>query len=233
MRVERILILPGMDGTGKLLLEFMQALPGSTRREIANYLPDVVLSYDELAKLVRSMCDDSPAFAIVAESFSTPLAIRIAAENPANLKALVLCAGFASSPVRGVKRLLASVLAPLLMRGAPPESAIRRWLLGWDAAPSTVAATREAIASVTPAVLSARLRAVLACDVREDLRNVTAPMLYLQARQDRLVPARCLEEIRGIRPEVRVEIVDGPHFLLQREPQTTAKIVAEFLAGLP
>jgi pimeloyl-[acyl-carrier protein] methyl ester esterase len=233
MRVERILILPGMDGTGKLLLEFMHALPGPVRKEIPQYLTDVVLSYGELAKLVRSMCEDSPPFVLIAESFSTPLAIRIAAENPANLRGLILCAGFATSPVRGVKRRLASILAPLLMRAAMPEAAIRAWLLGWDAPLALVRTTREVIASVRPAVLAARLQAVLECDVRVGLQKVTVPMLYLQARHDRLVGPRCLEEIRSIRPEMQAVVVDGPHLLLQREPQKTGKIVTDFVASLP
>jgi hypothetical protein len=37
------LILPGMDGTGKLLHEFVHALPPPIRKEIPSYLPDVVL----------------------------------------------------------------------------------------------------------------------------------------------------------------------------------------------
>jgi len=34
---------------------------------------------------------------ILAESFSAPIAIRLAAEAPPNLKALVICAGFIES----------------------------------------------------------------------------------------------------------------------------------------
>jgi pimeloyl-[acyl-carrier protein] methyl ester esterase len=231
--VQRILILPGMDGTGKLLFDFMAALPDQMRREVSQYLTDVVLSYDQLANLVRSMCEDSVPFVLLAESFSTPLAIRIAAENPANLQGLILCAGFVRSPVRGVKCWLASMLAPALVSVPIPEAAIRSWLLGRDATSTLVSAAREAISSVKPAVLSARLRAVLACDVRPDLRKVKVPLLYLQARHDRLVSPRCLEEIRVIRPEIRVVVVDGPHFLLQREPGRTAKIVKDFLSSLP
>ena len=229
MPVEKILLLPGMDGTGELLLEFMGALPAQIRREIPHYPTDLVLSYDQLAKLVRSFCEDSPPFVLMAESFSTPLAIRIAAESPANLQGLILCAGFATSPVRGVKRRLASMLAPLLMRVAMPEAAVRSRLVGRDASTSLVTAARAAIASVRPAVMSARLRAVLACDVRSDLHKVAVPMLYLQARHDRMVGPRCLEEILSIRPEIRAVVVDGPHFLLQREPQQTAQIVTEFV----
>ncbi|HTW47945.1 MAG TPA: hypothetical protein VMD92_08350, partial [Acidobacteriaceae bacterium] len=64
-------------------------------------------------------------------------------------------------------------------------------------------------------------------------QRVAVPMLYLQARHDRLVPARCLGEIQRIRPEMRAVVVDGPHFLLQREPQQTAQVVTDFVANLP
>lgn len=125
------------------------------------------------------------------------------------------------------------MLAPLLMRAVMPEAAIRAWLVGRDATSTLVRNTREAIVSVQPAILTERLRAVLACDVRSDLRHVTVPMLYLQAQHDWLVRPRCLKEIRTIRPDVRDVVVDGPHFLLQREPQQTAQIVTEFLSSLP
>jgi pimeloyl-[acyl-carrier protein] methyl ester esterase len=232
MHIERMLILPGMDGTGKLLLDFMRALPAPICKEVPVYLPDVVLSYDQLAGMVRFMCEDSPPFALMAESFSTPIAIRIAAGNPPNLRGLFLCAGFASSPVRGMKRWLAATLAPVVMRFPVSEATVRSWLLGRDAPPGMLKTAREVIASVKPAVLSARLREVLACDIREDLHKVAVPMLYLQSRQDRLVPARCAEEIRAVRPEMRVVVIDGPHFLLQREPQRAALLVTDFLASL-
>jgi pimeloyl-[acyl-carrier protein] methyl ester esterase len=232
MTVESTLILPGMDGTAKLLLEFMHALPSHLHKKIPVYPEQVVLSYDRLAQIVQSMCEDSPPLVLIAESFSTPLAIRIAAESPTNLRGLILCAGFATSPVCGVGRWIASTLAPLLARIVLPETSIRSWLVGRDAPPTLIKTVRETIAFIDPAVLAARLRAVLACDVRSDLRRVAVPMLYMQAQGDRLVPTRCLAEIRGIRPEIRAVVVDGPHFLLQAKPKQAAGIVAEFLETL-
>lgn len=221
-----------MDGTGKLLLDFAAALPEEIRREIPNYPKDVILSYEQLANLVRSMCEESPPFVLMAESFSTPLAIRIAAENPPNLRALVLCAGFATSPVRGLKRRLASLLAAALTRLPLPEAVIRSWLVGRDAQSALVNTVRETIASVSPSVLSSRLQAVFACDVRPDLSKIRVPILYLKARHDRLIDQHCLEEIRAILPGLDTEVVDGPHFLLQREPERCARIVSEFLTKL-
>lgn len=233
MPVERILILPGMDGTGKLLLEFMAAhsLLASARKQIAVYPADAVLSYDQLATLVRSFCEESASFVLMAESFSTPLAIRIAAQRPANLQGLILCAGFAHCPVRAPMRWLAWLLSPFLLRAALPEFAIRKWLLGRDAPDLLVKTARDAIASVQPAVLSARLRSVLQCDARQELRRVDVPVLYLQARHDRLVSADSLDDIRAVKPDTRVAVLDGPHFLLQREPQRAAEAVTEFLSS--
>jgi len=233
MPVNKILLLPGMDGTGKLLVDFSRALPKQIQTSVPVYLTDRFLSYNDLAKLVRSLCEDSDPFVLTAESFSTPLAIRIAAENPVNLKALILCAGFAASPLRGLARWLTWLLAPVLLRTPPSDAVIQRWLTGADTPQPLLTAVREAISEVRPGVLAARLRALLACDVRSDLRRVTVPMLYLRAQQDRLIGLRCLAEIQRIRPDIQSVTVDGPHLLLQREPLKTAEIAAEFLHSLP
>ncbi len=221
-----------MDGTGKLLLGFSRALPKQIRSSIPIYPGDRFLSYDDLAKLVRSLCEDSEPFVLMAESFSTPLAIRIAAECPANLKGLILCAGFATSPVRGLARWPSFILSRILMRFVLPDAAIQRWLIGAGAPQSLLTEVREAISSVRPGVLAARLRALLACDVRSDLGKISVPMFYLRAQQDRLIAAQCLDEIQRIRPDVRVVIIDGPHLLLQREFLKTAKVVGEYLENL-
>jgi pimeloyl-ACP methyl ester carboxylesterase len=222
-----------MDGTGDLLLDFLRALPSQMQKKIPIYLKDKILSYDDLAKLVRFICEDFEPEVILAESFSTPLAIRIAAEKPKNLKAVILCVGFAASPVRGLVRWLTWVLAPALMRFPLPESFIRSWLVGADAPEALVTAVRKTIASVQSSVLAARLRAVLRCDVRSELREIDVPILYLQARHDRLVQARCLDEIQRSRPDVQTSVIDGPHLLLQRETERTVKVVIEFIQRLP
>lgn len=233
MSVRKILLLPGMDGTGDLLLDFLRALPSQMQKKIPVYPRDKTLSYDDLAKLVRYICNDFEPEVILAESFSTPLAILIAAEKPKNLKAVILCVGFAASPVPGLVRWLTWVLAPVLMRFPLPESFIRSWLVGADAPEALVAAVRKTIASVQSSVLAARLRAVLRCDVRSELGEIDVPILYLQARHDRLVQARCLDEIQRSRPDVQNSVIDGPHLLLQRETERTVRVVVEFIQSLP
>jgi pimeloyl-ACP methyl ester carboxylesterase len=181
---------------------------------------------------VGSAIPSSEPFVLLAESFSTPLAIECAAANPPNLKALVICAGFARRPARGPLRFAASLLAPLLFRFRVPNFALELLLVGREVPPSLLNEVRAAISSVQPEVLSGRLRVVLRCDVRPALRKVSIPILYIQAGQDRLVPASCLREIRQIQPGTEAVVVDGPHLILQREPRRVAEVVKRFVRQL-
>jgi len=228
----KLVLLPGMDGTGSLFADFVDALPKSFNAVTVRYPTEQCLSYSDLEDLVRAACPISGPFVLLAESFSTPLAIKYAATNPNNLKGVVLCAGFATSPVRDWRRFLGSLLAPLVFHIPIMRLITKPWLLGPDAPPSLWAAVRTAISSVQPAVLTARLKAVLACDVRDELARITAPILYVQGKQDRLVGAPCLEELRRIKPQIAVDVLEGPHLLLQREPERVAEIVVSFVQCL-
>ncbi|NUQ28003.1 MAG: alpha/beta hydrolase [Acidobacteriaceae bacterium] len=228
----KLILLPGMDGTGKLFAEFRAALPDEYEIEIVQYPSDRFLSYSELENLVWSTCPATESFVLIAESFSTPLAIRCAARDQENLKGMILCAGFVASPVKGWRRVMARILAPLLFHLPLPAVAAKFWLVGFGASSPLIQTIRPVLASVSPKVLSARLRAVLECDVRAAFQQVQAPVLYLQAREDRLVDASCVEEFKCIHAAVRVEILDGPHLLLQREPLNAAQVITSFLQTL-
>jgi len=229
----RFVLLPGMDGTGELFGPFVAALQGSFAATVVRYPTHVVLSYDELMAYVGSALPSPEPFVLLAESFSTPLAIECAAANASNLKALVICAGFARSPISGPLRFAASLLAPLLFRFGLSNFVLEHLLVGREATPALLNEVRTAISSVQPEVLSARLRAVLRRDVRPALHTINVPIFYIQARHDRLVPASCLREIRQIQPTTGGVIIDGPHLILQREPHRVAEAVERFVRQLP
>jgi pimeloyl-ACP methyl ester carboxylesterase len=72
------------------------------------------------------------------------------------------------------------------------------------------------------------MREVLRCDVMAELAQVRAPILYLQAAQDRVVDLECLGEMHEVMPG-RTVAIDGPHLLVQTEPQLVAEVVAGFV----
>ena len=226
--VPKLVLLPGMDGTGELFSDFIKALPQSFETEIVRYPPNQCLTASELLHLLESNGCGSEPFVVVAESFSSPLAFQWAATRPSNLRGLVICAGFATTPIRGPLRAILRLLSRFCFLITPPASAIKLLLVGRDAPASLVVAVRSAISSVRPEVLSRRLRIVLTCDARSELKNVTVPMLFIQPGQDRLVGSDRLEEMQRIRPSALAESVSGPHLFIQREPEKAAELVAKF-----
>ncbi|NMA99227.1 MAG: hypothetical protein GX970_14170 [Phyllobacteriaceae bacterium] len=76
----KIVVLPGLDGTGRLLSDFTASLRKNFDVEIVSYPLDMT-SYEEIRKWIgpRLRQDD---YVIVAESFSGPVAIDITAQRP-------------------------------------------------------------------------------------------------------------------------------------------------------
>jgi pimeloyl-ACP methyl ester carboxylesterase len=80
-------------------------------------------------------------------------------------------------------------------------------------------------------VLAARSRAVLGVDVRSQLKDLTAPLMYLGFKSDDVVPRRCLEEVVSIAPQTHVAEVEGGHLGLFTHPRPSAKFIADFLGN--
>jgi pimeloyl-ACP methyl ester carboxylesterase len=230
--IKRLVLLPGMHGTGEPFSEFMRMMPEPKHIEAPYYPRDASPSYNQLQTTIELFAPTSEDFVLLAESYSTPLAIQYAATNPPNLRALILCAGFATSPIRGWRRSIALFIAPIAFRIPLPKIAVPHFLVGPGAPESLLTAVRAAIREVKPRVLAARLRQVLTVDARNKLEKVSVPILYIQAQQDHLVGQSSLEEIKGIRPQIEVARIEGPHLIIQREPQQCADIVTKFLGRL-
>ncbi|HWB32731.1 MAG TPA: alpha/beta hydrolase [Acidobacteriaceae bacterium] len=224
----KIVILPGMDGTGLLLENFAAALPVSFRAQIVRYPVDGCGSYAEVARFLAAAHLDTEPFIVVAESFSSVASIAWAATKPSNLCGLVVCVGFATPPVRRLLRPISALLTYLLPVLPRPSFVTRHWTAGWDASEDTLGRLRKIRDTVPAATFAARIRAILACNVRAELAQVRIPVLLLGAEDDRLVRRERLEEMRRIQPQAAVEIFPGPHLLLERHASRAAESVARF-----
>jgi len=228
-----LLLLPGMDGTAELFGRFINELPADLSASVVRYPTDRLLADGEMLELIAAACGTSQTFVLVAESYSSPLAIQFAAEHPQNLAGLVLCAGFASSPVGGWIRFLLRWTAPILCRLRLPKIVLRLWLLGPDADDELLRAVKDAIARVRPRVLAARLQSICDCDATRELAQIRVPILYLQAAQDRLVGESSLGRVLEARPEIQVARIDGPHVLLQMRSKECKDAIVAFLGLFP
>lgn len=227
-----LVLLPGLDGTGELFQPLLRELPVDWRKQVVAYPMDADAGYDALTGLAeRALPADSP-LVLSGESFSGPIAIRLAASLGPRLQALVLCCSFARNP-RLALAPLGGLVGWLPSPGRLPASLSARVLLGPAPPAESKALLARALARLPAAVLRERLRMVMAVDVSRQLAAVRAPVLYLQATQDRVVPASAAEHVRRCCPQVNVTRLDGPHGLLQASPAACAAAMTSFLPPRP
>lgn len=81
----RCIVLPSMDGTGELLSDFVAAMAPAFDTEVVAYPRDRILGYDELVARVRPQLPTDEPYLLIGESFSGPIAIRLAASKPPRL----------------------------------------------------------------------------------------------------------------------------------------------------
>src|SRR5450432_4527597 len=98
---KHLVLLPGLDGTGQLFSDFVASLPNTISATTVNYPAKEVLSYSDLRPFVSAAVPECKSFVLLAESFSSPLALGFTASKPPNLAALIICAGFVSRPLGG------------------------------------------------------------------------------------------------------------------------------------
>jgi pimeloyl-[acyl-carrier protein] methyl ester esterase len=227
----KLVLLPGMDGTGIMFEPLVRALPPELSPVVVSYPGDVPLSYEELLPIVRSSLPASEPFILLGESFSGPLALRIAATNPPGLKGLILCASFAYNPIRFFPRACRRLIRPFLFSYWPPWFRLRA-LLGGYSTPALFKLVERSHATVSPIVLAARAREVIGINAEDALSACCVPLLYIAGSRDRVVPKHNLTRIKNIYPNARVVILPAPHLILQAEPQAAAAVIVEFAASV-
>ena len=228
----KLLLLPGMDGTGELFSDLCEAFSDENIPIVIKYPSNKNLSFYELAELVQECFPIEERFAIIAESFSVPVAVICASKSPINLKALVLCAGFITSPVRGLNRYIGWILAPILFRLSLPKIVLKIWLVGENANSTLSSKVKTIVSSMQKNIFIGRLKSIFRCDVREEIGNIKIPILYIRAKNDRLVSKSCYDEIKTANSNVELLELDGPHLIFQNEPKKSAKIIMEFIKNV-
>lgn len=215
----RIIILPGLDGTAQLLDDFCRELVHDT--EVINYPPNIA-TYTELVALAQKRLPVNEDYILVAESFSGPIAIELAAQKPSGLLGIVFVATFAKRPM-ATPHVLALVLNLLPVKSRLLTWAAQPILMGRWRNPEFTQKFRTALIDLPKSVLANRVTEVLRIDVTKRLTNLEIPSLYLRPDQDRLVP------MSASAPFPNIQSLDGPHFILQARPEESAKIIRKFL----
>lgn len=216
-----LVLLPGMDGTGRYFDRLRQALEGRADSQVITYPGFGPQTYATLSEAVMARLPQDRDYVLAGESFSGPLAVLAAAQADHKPRGLFLAATFARNPFPPFGGLLSTFL-PLLMDHAPAPALIDQVLIrpGDHALAMDLAQTATAIG---PRLMQARCRAALRCDVRAELARLDMPILYLQGVQDKLISPACGLLMKAIARDLRLVQVDRPHFVLQYDCEQTVR----------
>ena len=220
----RLVLLPGLNGNSSLfapLLAQLGDLPCSVL-ELPHQGPQ---DHDNLANALDDQLGETP-FVLLGESFSGPLAFRLALRHSSAMKGLILAASFLSPP---------HPLLPLACRlpipaNLPAPAWLLRWLCIEDATPAVLQLLQNEIRHLSPQLVRQRLQAMTR--LQSPLDSLSLPTLHLWPTRDRLVSHAAALSIGLHCRDLRVSRIEGPHFLLQSRPEACVQAIQQFIAKL-
>lgn len=225
----KLVMLPGLDGTGHLFSSLLGALPADLEPVIISYPTGLILGFEQIVSYVEDRLPRSP-FVLLGESFSGPVAITIAARKNINIKGLILVATFARSPIPRLSLPLFTILQRVFtFSPTPPGWAIRFFMLSGLKLPAIEDDLTKALLSVESHVLVSRLEILKNVNVEDCLRKIPGEVCYLLPSKDRLVSKAHRESMTHLNPRLQIYPVQGPHLLLQTSAKSCAARVMEFV----
>lgn len=221
-----------MDGTGLLFEPILRLWTESTPPIVVSYPSDRVLGYKQLQSYVVSLLPVTEPYVLIAESYSGPIAARIAATHPPMMRGLVLSATFIRKPRGRIGDWSRFFIGSYLFRQTWTRC-IAEAILKWQGlTEGQIKLVVGALEHVRPHVLAARLKEALDVEAFEDLRECNIPVLCLYAERDLVLADRCHELIGQANPKVKLVGLDTPHFLLQAKPAEALHEIQAFTQGL-
>jgi pimeloyl-ACP methyl ester carboxylesterase len=221
----KLVLLPGLDGTGELFKPFIACLPSDYDARVISY-PNKLLSYEQLTEYIDKQLPKEN-FILIAESFSGYIAYQLALKERPNLCGIAFIASFLEPP-RPYLLSLSKILPMKFLFSLPiPNIFIKRFLLGKNCSDESINTFKSTLKKVKPTVLKNRLK--LISQIKVPLQPQTVQAVYIQANQDKLVPAACINAFKYLFHPLKVYKINGPHFLLQSNPKQCAKILLDFV----
>ena len=231
MKTMSLVLLPGLDGTGELFDPLVANLPKWINPIIVPYPKDKSYGYSELKPIVIRKLPENSDFVVLGESLSGPLAVMTAGDHPKGLQGIILCASFINKPFRFVPSWL-SIFSVSPVYQLWPAAIRMRSILGRENYQQLAVKALDAIKSVGPDVIAARVKAILKVNVAEELGRCDVPILYMAGVKDHLIKKHNIDSIKKIKRDVKVSEIDTQHLILQIEPKIAAEEIEKFLKSI-
>lgn len=189
----------------------------------------------DMAGLVR-MLGCGPVH-VVGSSTGGAMAQLMAIDHPDTVRSLVLVSSWAG-PDAYFERQFSVRKAVLERQGVAAYTNTSALFLFAPAFartdPATVQAWVDGVAGrpADPLIMARRIDMIRAHDARSRLATIDAPTLVLVGADDICTPVALSEELAGLVPGARLQIVPGGHLIYKERPEAFFDAVDGFLSGL-
>lgn len=221
-----LVLLPGMDGTGRLFQPLLSELPLDIKTQVITYSNQKNQTYSDLIEEIKSQLPRVP-FVLLAESFSGILAFRLSLDSSLAINKIILVASFLQSPRPKLLMLAKAVPISKLLSLPIPSMLLRKYCFASNAKEELLMLLKNTVKQVEPNVLAFRLRMLL--ELKRPLEVSQKNCLVIISSSDKLVPMDVSSAIIEQFSEVEIIEVEGPHFVIQQSPSLISKLVTDFV----
>lgn len=218
-----LVLMPGLDGTGKLFAPLIPLLEPHFKLIIVTY-PDLD-SFNEYIECAQGQLPEEDGFSLVAESFSGPVAMTLMARRPGRFGPSVLSTTFARSPLAALTRMANYVPEQMFSIGALSEFCLDVYDLKDEDFSETQPLPLNVMEQLDGVLLKHRISVLSRIDVSALLPEIETSILYLHGTHDRIVSENDAQLLQAYLPNVNRVDIDAPHLLLQTQPQRSAELI--------
>jgi len=232
-----MVLVPGIDGTGvafhrqvPLLERDYSVMMHRLRDDSTHRMPDLI---DDLRITVDAASNGGPV-TLVGESFGGALSLSFALAHPERVRRLVILNSFARFDSQARLWLAYHLTRAMPWRLMPLARRMSAWRMHSPHTDrSEIEIYQQLMRTAKKGGLVARLRILRDYDLRDRLPLIEAPVLFLAADRDHLVPSVQQARLMGrLTPRATVRILDGHgHVCLINQEIDLAKILDEWTAG--
>ena len=222
----KVLLIPGMDGTGKLFSPLLDELPNGLDTQVVCLNDLITQNPIEQALEIASLIGSEEVI-ILSESYSGYIAYHLSLLPNLNIKHVIFAASFLENPT-WLSRLNKLLPLNLVRSDVIPDIALSSVLFAQRNNKKLVNLFSSSLKLINNSTLRHRLK-VIANLVRPS-DSLSVPCTYVQASNDYLVSNKSVDVFKELCININVVKANGGHFIVQSNPQYFSKLVQGVIA---
>lgn len=219
----KLILLPGLDGTGELFNPLIEYLPNSFDIKVIQYNPQKQQDYSELLEYVLFQLPQEN-FILIAESFSGVIAYQIALKKLQYLQTIIFVATFLENPRKKLLKIINFLPLNLIFSVSIPTFIIKQCLLGTKINKQSIELFNQTLKKVNPNILAFRVNEI-ATLLPPPNQHLNLKVAYIQATNDVYVTQNAYSKFQELFKNITLYRVNGSHLILQSNPKDCAKVI--------